>query len=80
MATDLTKPLATIPGRPVSPADAPVGCAYADRCPLADARCREADPPLVADSGRHRVACWHAGEPLPGDRRTGELVETVESL
>ncbi|HWO61601.1 MAG TPA: dipeptide/oligopeptide/nickel ABC transporter permease/ATP-binding protein [Umezawaea sp.] len=89
MATDLTKPLATIPGRPVSPADAPPGCAYADRCPLADARCRAEDPPLVADpgghdSGGHRVACWHAGEPLPAEPRDwstdDELVETVESL
>jgi peptide/nickel transport system permease protein len=84
MTTDLTKPLATIPGRPVSPADAPPGCAYADRCPLADARCRAEDPPLVAhprqdDSRRHRVACWHAGEPLPADLSTEELVETVES-
>ncbi|HEX6340217.1 dipeptide/oligopeptide/nickel ABC transporter permease/ATP-binding protein [Umezawaea sp.] len=80
MSTDLTKPLATIPGRPVSPADAPPGCAYADRCPLADARCRTEDPPLVADSRRHRVACWHAGEPLPADLSADDLVETVESL
>ncbi|MET1073989.1 MAG: dipeptide/oligopeptide/nickel ABC transporter permease/ATP-binding protein [Umezawaea sp.] len=80
MATDLTKPLTTIPGRPVSPADAPVGCAYADRCPLADARCRAEDPPLVAGAGRHRVACWHAGEPLPPVLTSDDLVETVESL
>jgi len=80
MATDLTKPLATIPGRPVGPADAPPGCAYAARCPLADARCRAEDPPLAAEAGRHRVACWHAGEPLPADLSTDELVETVESL
>ena len=79
MSTDLTKPLATIPGRPVGPADAPPGCAYADRCPLADARCKTEDPPLVADSRRHRVACWHAGEPSPvgpPDRSTDELVES----
>ena len=77
MATDLTRPLATIPGRPVGPADAPPGCAYADRCPLADARCRAEDPPLVATEGRHRVACWHPGEPV---RPTEDLFETVESL
>ncbi len=81
MSTDLTKPLATIPGRPVSPADAPPGCAYAARCPLADARCRAEDPPLVADSRRHRVACWYAGEPLPvgtPDWSADELVESGE--
>ena len=64
MATDLDAPLATIPGRPVDPADVPPGCAYAARCPLADARCRTDDPPLVATTSG-RVACWHAGEPLP---------------
>ncbi|MFI5953969.1 dipeptide/oligopeptide/nickel ABC transporter permease/ATP-binding protein [Cryptosporangium sp. NPDC051539] len=62
MATDLDRPLATIPGRPVDPADVPPGCAYAERCPLADDHCRAEDPPLAADSPEHRVACWHAGE------------------
>ncbi|GAA3801347.1 dipeptide/oligopeptide/nickel ABC transporter permease/ATP-binding protein [Nocardioides panacisoli] len=63
MDTDLEQPLAVIPGRPVAPADVPPGCAYADRCPLASARCRAEDPPLLADATGHRVACWHAGEP-----------------
>ncbi|MFC9251876.1 dipeptide/oligopeptide/nickel ABC transporter permease/ATP-binding protein [Amycolatopsis thailandensis] len=79
MDTDLDKPLATIPGRPVTPADAPVGCAFAARCPLADDRCKTEDPPLVAGSGpddRHRIACWHAGDPLPSALDTDELVET----
>ncbi|MDN3354436.1 dipeptide/oligopeptide/nickel ABC transporter permease/ATP-binding protein [Actinomadura sp. DC4] len=82
MTTDVARPLATIPGRPVDPGDVPPGCAYAARCPLADARCRAEDPPLVAgpgDSPRHRVACWHAGEPLPdepADLDTDELVES----
>jgi peptide/nickel transport system permease protein len=81
MATDLAEPLATIPGRPVDPADVPPGCAYAARCPLADARCRAEDPPLTADPagpGR-RVACWHAGEPLPVRRDVDELVESFVS-
>ncbi|MEV6920982.1 dipeptide/oligopeptide/nickel ABC transporter permease/ATP-binding protein [Amycolatopsis sp. NPDC051106] len=79
MTTDPAVPLATIPGRPVAPADVPAGCAYADRCPLADARCRAEDPPLTGDAatpGHHRVACWHAGEPLPADHRPDELVES----
>jgi peptide/nickel transport system permease protein len=75
MTTDLDEPLATIPGRPVDPADVPPGCAYADRCPLADAHCRAEDPPLTADP-HHRVACWHAGEPLPTPRAADELVES----
>ena len=65
MATDITQPLATIPGRPVGPADVPPGCAYADRCPLADARCRTEEPPLEETPSGGRVACWHPGaEPI----------------
>ncbi|CUR57839.1 Oligopeptide/dipeptide ABC transporter, ATPase subunit [metagenome] len=65
MDTDLDRPLATIPGRPVDPAEVPAGCAYAARCPLADARCLAEDPPLVPAADGSRVACWHAGEALP---------------
>ncbi|WP_426565124.1 dipeptide/oligopeptide/nickel ABC transporter permease/ATP-binding protein [Angustibacter sp. McL0619] len=62
MTTDLEAPLATIPGHSVDPAEVPVGCAYADRCPLASALCREQDPALAAGPGGSRVACWHATE------------------
>jgi peptide/nickel transport system permease protein len=65
MDTDLDQPLAVIPGRPVDPADVPDGCAYAARCPLATDRCRAQEPPLETDAAGCRVACWHAGEPLP---------------
>ncbi|NYE36124.1 oligopeptide/dipeptide ABC transporter ATP-binding protein [Nocardioides cavernae] len=77
MDTDLDRPLATIPGRPVDPAEVPAGCAYAARCPLATARCRAEDPPLEQAADGSRVACWHAGEPLPDPvvRPADELVE-----
>jgi peptide/nickel transport system permease protein len=75
MHTDLDRPLAVVPGRPVDPSDVPPGCAYAARCPLADARCRAEEPPLVAAADGSKVACWHAGEPLELSERTGELVE-----
>jgi oligopeptide/dipeptide ABC transporter ATP-binding protein len=65
MASDIDAPLATIPGQPVDPAHVPAGCAFAARCPLADDRCRTQDPPLETAAGGSRVACWHAGEPLP---------------
>ena len=65
MQVDLDRPLAVIPGRPVDPAHQPAGCAYAARCPLADEQCRREDPPLVQDRLGRRVACWHAGDPLP---------------
>src|SRR3954454_11340620 len=65
METDLDQPLATILGRPVGPSDVPLGCAYAARCPPAEAGCRAEAPPLVEDGAGRRVACWHAGEDLP---------------
>jgi len=64
MDTDLDRPLAVIPGRPVDPADVPTGCAFAARCALATGRCRAEDPPLETDAAGRRVACWHAGEPV----------------
>ncbi len=60
MDTDLDRPLAVIPGRPVDPAEVPSGCAYAARCPLASDRCRSEDPQLETDTAGRRVACWHA--------------------
>ncbi|MDQ0779906.1 peptide/nickel transport system permease protein [Streptomyces aurantiacus] len=62
MATDIDAPLASIPGRPVDPAEVPLGCAYAARCPLADDHCRSSDPELVSDTDGSAVACWHADE------------------
>jgi oligopeptide/dipeptide ABC transporter ATP-binding protein len=38
------------------------GCSYADRCPLADARCREEHPPYDHLSDEHRVACYYPEE------------------
>jgi len=75
MDTDLDQPLAVIPGRPVDPADVPSGCAYAARCPLATDTCRAQEPPLETDSAGRRVACWHAGEPLPIEILDRELAE-----
>ncbi|MDR0283420.1 MAG: dipeptide/oligopeptide/nickel ABC transporter permease/ATP-binding protein [Propionibacteriaceae bacterium] len=60
MTTDVTAPLATIPGRPPGPGELS-GCAFAPRCPLADDRCR-AEEPAVVSAGAHRVACWHVAE------------------
>ncbi|GAB2971683.1 dipeptide/oligopeptide/nickel ABC transporter permease/ATP-binding protein [Amycolatopsis acidiphila] len=62
MTTDREQPLAVIPGKPADPSRPPRGCAFAPRCPFADAQCTSADPPLDADGDGRRVACWHAGE------------------
>jgi peptide/nickel transport system ATP-binding protein len=36
------------------------GCAFAPRCPLADARCAAARPDLADHGAGHAVACWKA--------------------
>jgi peptide/nickel transport system permease protein len=59
MSTDRDRPLVTIAGRPPALDALPAGCAFAPRCPVADERCRAADPPLERLDGDHLVACWH---------------------
>ncbi|MCF2528473.1 ABC transporter ATP-binding protein [Yinghuangia soli] len=50
-----------IPGRPVSLAENPPGCAFAVRCGYATDRCRTETPRLAADDGG-AVACLRADE------------------
>ncbi|MFF2507767.1 ABC transporter ATP-binding protein [Streptomyces sp. NPDC058067] len=50
-----------IPGRPLSLAEAPPGCAFAERCAHAQPRCTEA-PPVLARHGDGLAACHRADE------------------
>jgi len=54
--------LVEIPGMVPSLTNLPVGCAFAPRCELAIARCREEYPPLQAFGANHLAACWRAAE------------------
>jgi peptide/nickel transport system ATP-binding protein len=54
--------LAEIPGMVPSLTNLPKGCAFAPRCELAIARCREEYPPLEAQGEDHLAACWRATE------------------
>jgi peptide/nickel transport system ATP-binding protein len=35
------------------------GCVFADRCALADDRCRTEEPPLIAVGSAHESRCWY---------------------
>jgi len=54
--------LVEIPGMVPSLTNLPKGCAFAPRCGLAVARCREEYPPLQDWSAGHLAACWRAAE------------------
>jgi oligopeptide/dipeptide ABC transporter ATP-binding protein len=60
---DSPRPPHGIPGRPLSLAEAPPGCAFAARCPRAVERCTEAEPVLRRIEAAH-VACLRAEEPI----------------
>jgi peptide/nickel transport system ATP-binding protein len=52
--------LSVIPGRPPDLVNPPQGCRFAPRCPYAQDKCREEEPPLVTafDDPTHSYACW----------------------
>ncbi|MBI1777183.1 MAG: ABC transporter ATP-binding protein [Proteobacteria bacterium] len=52
--------LVEIAGAVPAPWELPAGCAFAPRCPLADAHCRAERPPLTAKAAGHLAACWHS--------------------
>jgi peptide/nickel transport system ATP-binding protein len=54
--------LVEIPGMVPSLTRLPKGCAFAPRCELAIARCREEYPPLQTFGTDHLAACWRAAE------------------
>lgn len=51
--------LRAIPGQPPAAGDLRVGCPFAPRCPLAEAKC-SADNPRLRLFDRVEVACWNA--------------------
>jgi oligopeptide/dipeptide ABC transporter ATP-binding protein len=46
-----------IAGEAPSATDVPPGCRFHTRCPRAEPRCSEAEPPLLASGPGHKVAC-----------------------
>ena len=56
--------LVPIPGSPVNLVSLPKGCPFAPRCPMAEDRCRTAEPDLLPVAGRDGqiAACYRAKE------------------
>ncbi|HOU57509.1 MAG TPA: hypothetical protein PK556_11270, partial [Smithellaceae bacterium] len=52
--------LKTIPGTVPSLYNLPVGCRFADRCALAEDRCRASEPALAELEAGHFVSCFVA--------------------
>jgi peptide/nickel transport system ATP-binding protein len=51
--------LKVIGGRPPDLINPPKGCNFSPRCPYAQPKCHEEEPPLVnADAPGHQYACW----------------------
>ena len=74
--------LDTIPGFLPSLGSDIAGCVFADRCALADERCRAEEPPLIAVEDGHESRCWYherapraaargSGRPRAAPRRAG---------
>lgn len=54
--------LKTIAGSPPDLSLLPSGCAFADRCELANAHCRNTAPPLISLSSQHAARCFRTDE------------------
>lgn len=52
--------LTAIKGQPPDLSALPPGCAFAPRCPMAEARCLEQAPPEVSLAGGRTARCWLA--------------------
>ena len=54
--------LFSIEGQPPPLHDLPVGCAFADRCPVVMDKCRDQYPDSFTISDSHIASCWRASE------------------
>jgi peptide/nickel transport system ATP-binding protein len=48
-----------IPGRVPSPSNYPNGCKFHPRCPFAQKKCEEQNPPIFLNSNDHEYRCWY---------------------
>ena len=58
--------LRVIPGTVPNPARVPDGCRFHPRCPCANERCRDRDPPVERVGDDHLARCWRSREIAAG--------------
>jgi peptide/nickel transport system ATP-binding protein/oligopeptide transport system ATP-binding protein len=61
--------LRSIGGQPPHMTAPPRSCPFAARCAHVHDRCRDQNPPLVAESKGHEVACWWRPDRVTAGRR-----------
>ncbi len=67
------RPLAAVPGRPISPFEIGAGCPFASRCPRAEQRCRD-ERPALRPVGAGLAAC-HFAEAVHAARTPEESLD-----
>ncbi|TDO85925.1 peptide/nickel transport system ATP-binding protein/oligopeptide transport system ATP-binding protein [Halanaerobium saccharolyticum] len=65
--------LEAIPGSVPSPLNFPDGCKFNTRCPLAEGKCYDQEPPLEDADGNHMVRCWRYKD-LEEIKKRGERI------
>jgi peptide/nickel transport system ATP-binding protein/oligopeptide transport system ATP-binding protein len=65
--------LEAIPGSVPSPLNFPEGCKFNTRCPLAEGKCFDEEPPLEEAAAGHKVRCWRY-EDLEEIKKRGERI------
>ncbi|MGM0548170.1 MAG: ABC transporter ATP-binding protein [Bacillota bacterium] len=65
--------LEAIPGSVPSPLNFPEGCKFNTRCPLAEGKCYNEEPPLENAAEGHKVRCWRY-EDLEEVKKRGERI------
>ncbi|WP_256558567.1 ABC transporter ATP-binding protein [Haloarcula marina] len=75
--------MSPIVGSSPDPVDAPSGCSYAHRCPLATDQCRAEDPPYYRMSDTHSAACHHwdaAQEEIPLSHHEEDVIDVNDEM
>ncbi|RCW62408.1 ABC transporter ATP-binding protein [Halanaerobium sp. ST460_2HS_T2] len=65
--------LEAIPGSVPSPLNFPEGCKFNTRCPLAEGKCFDQEPPLEEVADGHKARCWRYKE-LEEIKKRGERI------